>query len=135
MVPALYRDFCQKGEFSKNTNYVFVYIEEAHASDEWPIRSSRYMPGEEIVDVKQPESVAERLDLAQRFCKLFNLGPEMKVVVDDPERGNPFEKAYAPWPIRIYVIEDAKIQYISSPSECAHDVGELRAWLESRHHV
>lgn len=104
-MPAIYRDFCQTGEFSKNTDFAFMYIEEAHASDEWPIRSSRYMPNQEIVDVRQPRLISERVVLAQGFVKSFDLEPEMKVLVDDPEQGNLFEKAYAPWPIRIYVIK------------------------------
>lgn len=131
----MYRDFCMDGEFSKISDFAFLYIEEAHASDEWPIRSSRYMPGGEIVNVKQPKLLEERIELAKRFTARFGLGPELTVLVDDPEKGNPFEKAYAPWPIRIYVIENGKIQYISSPSDCAHDVGELRTWLEKRRSV
>ena len=131
----MYRDFCLDEEFGKDNAFAFLYIEEAHASDEWPIRSSRYMPNEEIVDVKQPKLVAERIALAKRFTAIFGIGPEMKVLVDNPEEDNPFEKAYAPWPIRIYVIENGTIQYISSPTDCAHDVGELRTWLKSRHGV
>ena len=30
----------------KGANFVFVYIAEAHAMDEWPLRSSRYLPNE-----------------------------------------------------------------------------------------
>jgi len=33
----------------------------------------------------------------------------------------------------MYVIEDGTVQFISAPTECAHDVRELRAWLEKRH--
>ena len=39
----------------------------------------------------------------------------------------------APWPIRLYVIENGVIQFISAPTDCTHDVSELRAWLEKRH--
>ena len=93
---------------------------------------SRHMPGNEIVSVNQPRLVSERVALAQKFVATFGLGPEMAVVVDDPTRGNPFQSAYAPWPIRIYVIENGKMQYISAPENCAHDVTELRAWLAQR---
>lgn len=133
MVPAIFRDFAKAEEFSANTDFAFMYIEEAHASNEWPISSSRYMPTQEIVSVKQPQILSERVALAQRFIDTFNLGPEMKVLVDNPEKGNPFEAAFSPWPIRIYVIENGIMQFISEPTDCAHDVGELRAWLEKRH--
>lgn len=131
----MYRDFALTGEFSKNTDFCFLYIEEAHAIDEWPIRSSRYMPNNEIVSVEQPKVLSERVQLARNFVQTFGLGREMKVLVDDPEQGNLFESAYAPWPIRIYVIENGKVQFISAPTDCSHDVSELRDWLEQRHGV
>lgn len=91
------------------------------------------MPENETICVKQPRLISERVALAQRFVNTFSLrGPEMKVFVDDPD-GNAFQTAYAPWPIRIYIIENGKIEYISSPKNCAHDVTELRAWLIQRH--
>jgi len=90
------------------------------------------MPDNEIVSVKQPCLISERVNLAKKFVDTFGLGPEMKVVVDDPDR-NAFQSAYAPWPIRIFVIENSRIQYISSPKDCTHDVTVLGAWLKRRH--
>mmetsp|Transcript_25911 Transcript_25911/g.40658 ORF Transcript_25911/g.40658 Transcript_25911/m.40658 type:complete len:134 (+) Transcript_25911:1603-2004(+) len=130
----MYRDFAQVGqEFSHNNDFAFVYIEEAHATDEWPISSSRYTPDGQVVSVEQPKVASERVKLAQRFVKTFGMGTEMKVLVDNPENGNLFGEAYAPWPIRLYVIENGTMQFISAPTDCAHDVSELRAWLEKRH--
>jgi len=82
--------------------------------------------------VEQPKLASERVKLAQRFVKTFGMGNEMKVLVDNPENGNRFGEAYA-WPIRLYVIENGTMQFISAPTDCAHDVSELRAWLEKRH--
>lgn len=81
-------------EFGDSNDFAFVYIEEAHASDEWPISSSRYMPNNAVVSVRQPKLATDRVALAQSFIDLFALGPEMKILVDDPESGNPFESAY-----------------------------------------
>lgn len=130
MVPAIYRDFAIG--YKNTTDFAFVYIEEAHATDEWPISSSRYVPDNEIISVKQPRLVSERVALAQRFVQTFGLGSELKVLVDDP-KGNAFQAAYAPWPIRIYVIENGRMEYISSPENCTHDVEELKVWLLQRH--
>ena len=94
-MPAMYRDFAKVGqEFSHNNDFAFVYIEEAHATDEWPISSSRYTPDNQIVSVEQPKLASERVKLAQRFMRTFGLGTEMKVLVDDPQNGNQFEAAY-----------------------------------------
>ncbi len=93
----MYRDFAQVGqEFSHNNDFAFVYIEEAHATDEWPISSSRYTPDDQVVSVEQPKLASERVELAQRFVKMFGMGTgtEMKVLVDNPENGNTFGEAY-----------------------------------------
>jgi len=90
------------------------------------------MPHNETVSVKQPLIVSERIGLAQKFVETFRLGSEMKVLVDDPN-GNAFQSVFAPWPIRIYVIENGKMEYISAPTNCTHDVAELRTWLMQRH--
>jgi len=92
------------------------------------------MPDNEIVSVKQPRHVSERLALAQRFVETFGLGPELKILVDDPLI-NAFEAAYAPWPLRIYVIENGKIEYISYPKNCTQDTEGLKAWLLRRFHT
>lgn len=100
--------------------------------DEWPISSSRFVPGNEIITVKQPRLISERVALAQKFVQMFGLGPEMNVLVDDPNE-NAFQSVYAPWPVRIYVVENGKMEYISAPTNCSHDIGELRDWLTKRH--
>mmetsp|Transcript_8217 Transcript_8217/g.17670 ORF Transcript_8217/g.17670 Transcript_8217/m.17670 type:complete len:134 (+) Transcript_8217:171-572(+) len=129
----MYRDFVKSQQFGANTDFAFAYIHEAHATDEWPISSSRYMKGGEIVSVEQPRTLADRVTLARRFVDTFDIGPELTLLVDDPARGDPFEKEFSPWPIRIYVLENSKMRYISAPTDCAHDVTELRSWLENRH--
>ena len=50
----------------------------------------------------------------------------MKTLVDSPEAGNPFEKAFAPWPIRFFIIMDGIVQYIANPTNCEYSVEELR---------
>ena len=127
-MPEINRDFAKKDDSS---DYVFLYVEEAHATDEWPISSSRFMPNDEIVSIKQPVTSSERVTVARDFAKTFDVS-SMTVLIDDP-KDNAFEKAYAPWPIRMYVIENGKLQYISAPTDCSHDLGELREWLEKRH--
>ena len=87
------------------------------------------MPNNDVVSVEQPR-VSKRMTLAQICVETFGLGPDMSVLVDDPELGNPFESGYAPWLIHIYVIENGVMQFISEPTDCAHDVTELRTWLE-----
>jgi hypothetical protein len=113
---------------------MFVYIEEAHALDEWPISSGRFNRGRGPVHVSQPKSAEERIQVARTFLGNYDLGEtleessKMVVVVDDPAH-NAFEKAYAPWPLRLFVIVNGKMEWIAQPKDCSYDVSLLREWL------
>uniref|UniRef100_A0A7S1DDP3 Thioredoxin domain-containing protein n=1 Tax=Cyclophora tenuis TaxID=216820 RepID=A0A7S1DDP3_CYCTE len=113
----------------------FVYIAEAHAMDEWPLKSGRFNNDRGAVVVeKQPTKGEERCHLARRFVSDFGLRCDnhcYEFLVDDPERGEPFEKAYAPWPLRLYVIRGGKMEWIAQPKNCSYDesIGELMRML------
>lgn len=117
-----------------SVDWLMVYIEEAHATNEWPVRSGRYVPDGKPVEVEQPKTTERRVEVCKEFLGTYGVPTDgaMSVVVDSPEADNPFERAYAPWPVRMYVIEDGKMEFISAPTECTHEVGDLRAWLEQR---
>ena len=108
-------------------DWKFVYIAEAHAQDEWPIRSARFNHGRGAVIVeKQPKKAAERCELARKFVEDFmpkvkNAGGDISMLVDDPELGDPFEKQYAPWPLRLYLIRDGVVEWIAQPKDCSYD--------------
>ena len=98
-----------------------VYIAEAHAMDEWPVTSARFNRGRGPVIVdKQPTRLSERCALAQKFFRDFSM-TGMELLVDDPEEGDPFEKAYAPWPLRLYLIRGSVIEWIAEPRDCSYD--------------
>jgi len=113
-----------------------VYIAEAHAMDEWPVLSGRFNQGRGPVVVKQqPTRGTERCRLARSFASDFGMDPQAsnyEILVDDPEEGEPFEKMYAPWPLRIYIMKGAKIEWIAEPESCSFDkaVLEMRALLD-----
>jgi len=88
-----------------NVVIVAVYITEAHASDEWPVGSS-------ISFCRQPQSLEERCSLAQKFVntRLYRV----PMLVDTIE--NDFQKAFAAWPFRFFIVKDNKIVYKAEPS-------------------
>lgn len=106
-------------------DWKFVYIAEAHAMDEWPIRSGRFNQDRgPVVIAKQPTKAKERCELACQFAKDFNFPlsyPHIELLVDDPELGDLFEKEYAPWPLRLYLVEDGVIKFIPEPKDCSYD--------------
>jgi len=88
-----------------------VYILEAHAQDEWPIRSSRSNPSNTPVLIDQQKTLEERMKSAKEFREIF--GFQMNILIDDMD--NSFEKNYASWPIRFFVVSYGKLKYIAQP--------------------
>mmetsp|Transcript_26223 Transcript_26223/g.66740 ORF Transcript_26223/g.66740 Transcript_26223/m.66740 type:complete len:260 (-) Transcript_26223:289-1068(-) len=90
-----------------------VYVAEAHATDEWPIRSARYNGCRGPVCVKQHRTTAERCAAASAFVRDFGWegvqeAGVMRVLVEPVAPGggqSEFDRALAPWPIRFYVVE------------------------------
>jgi hypothetical protein len=72
--------------------WTMVYIAEAHALSEWPIRSARFSAtGSPILVPEQPQTVLERCTLARRFCHEYNIPTDFcNVLVDNPEHDDPF---------------------------------------------
>lgn len=113
-------------ENKSRIDFVTIYITEAHASNEWPINSTRYNgPGNTVA---QPTSQEERRSVAELFVK--NFGWRIPLVCDDIQ--NFFEAQFSPWPLRFYVVEDGKITYIAQPKNCEYDIFDLFSFLLQR---
>jgi hypothetical protein len=110
---------------------VTVYIEEAHALDEWPMGDGA--KGSEFRAIIQPRTIAERAEAAKLL--VTDLGYEVPLVVDNME--NEVRIKYACWPLRFYVIDDEQVWYKAQPSGYRYSVPALRdsviALLESKH--
>ncbi len=114
--------------YSNDLNFRFVYILEAHAQDEWPISSARWSPTKKPIKYNQTRTIEERLIIAKDFLRDFDV--RMPMVIDKPEE-NLFEKLYAPWPVRIYVIDkEHRLTYKAQPSETMLELKELIEHLE-----
>ena len=89
--------------------------------DEWPVRSGRFTKDGEAIVVNQPKSLAERCVLAEKFVTDYQFN--LETFVDIPESGDLFEKAYAPWPLRFFVIDSQRrLQFVSEPVEGSSDI-------------
>mmetsp|Transcript_59725 Transcript_59725/g.69819 ORF Transcript_59725/g.69819 Transcript_59725/m.69819 type:complete len:102 (+) Transcript_59725:1531-1836(+) len=88
--------------------------------DEWPVRSGRFHRGPVVVE-EQPRCASARCNLAQKFAAEFGIEDLRNWLVDDPEEEQ-FEEAYAPWPLRLWLIgSDGKVRYAAEPKQCSYD--------------
>jgi len=97
-----------------------VYVSEAHAQDEWRLSGS--------VMIDQPRSSAERLSVARRFRAALDW--RLPLLADPPE-GEHFERRFAPWPIRFYVVRhDGRMDYMPEPIDDSFDLCEVERQVE-----
>jgi thiol-disulfide isomerase/thioredoxin len=102
--------------------FYFVYIEEAHASDVWPLPSN----------VKEKIVYANATDLADRTTVANTCATSMKIefpmLVDD--MAGSADHAYNGWPTRIYVVgTDGRIVFKSRPGPFGFEAAPLREAL------
>jgi hypothetical protein len=118
-------------EFMDVCRFVFVYIEEAHATDEWPISSGRYNKDNVAVSYAQPKTLEERARIAAEFKE--NMQCEIPIWLDS--MSNEFEHLYACWPLRFYLVQpeedNVKILKRFDPSEATFDLIEIREVIET----
>lgn len=103
-------------------HFLFVYIMEAHAADEWPIKE---LPQE----INQHRSLEERIEAARNFLVTHPLHSSFTLTVDNME--NDFVDLYCSWPFRYWVIQDGIIRLKSMPDGDKVFLDSLREWLEA----
>lgn len=98
---------------------VLVYIDEAHAQDEWPISSSRFNGDRGAVCLQQTRTLRERCAAATGFAASFGFdrASGVRMAVDNPERvgGGAFQEALSPWPVRMYIFQHDLVRFVSEP--------------------
>jgi hypothetical protein len=109
-------------ELADEIELVYVYIKEAHPSDEWQMESNE----EEGVVFPQPRNDTERRLRAKAFVS--EMGVEGLTLVDDIR--NTANACYAAWPERLYVIDrDGRIVYKGGMGPFGFDTDELEEFL------
>jgi len=74
-------------------HFMAIYIAEAHAADEWPLGN--------FVCVNQHTTIEQRVNAAKSFIANYNF--KIPTYVDTID--NSFNKTYAAWPDRYYIID------------------------------
>ena len=87
--------------------FKFVYILEAHATDTWPMPSSRYNPTGEVVNIPTHTCIEERVAAAKALVDSMKVQGEVLVdTMDDI-----FNTEYSAWPVMFYAIRGGKLEF------------------------
>ena len=112
-------------EFAGSADFAGVYISEAHATDVWPVRSSRFASAP--VSIPLARTPEMRASAAAAFARDYALRFPMYCA----DVGGAFEAVYSPWPIRIYCIRAGVLTFVGEPLRAAPDLEALREHLLS----
>jgi len=93
-------------DFHQNCDFLFVYIMEAHACDEWPL-------GTRTV-IAQHKTLPDRCNAANGFSKE---NPKWKLPMMIDTMDNNFHNAFAAWPERAFVIQSNIVKFITYPGD------------------
>ena len=102
----LYSQYCSDKPQAAVARMLTIYIEEAHAVDEWVLPESEVQKKQ--VNIKAHATLQERMTAAAAFVTDSNI--ESEVVVDSMQAGNVADVYWA-WPERLYIILDGLVVY------------------------
>lgn len=105
--------------YHHKASFAFVYILEAHAIDEWPVRSTN-------ADLKQHRSLADRAAAAKRLVVEYPLHPQLHLLLDNEQ--NEFNSTYSSWPFRYWVIRDGQVAVKMMPDGDQVSLALLKEW-------
>jgi len=112
-------------EFQHACEFVCIYILEAHAVDEWPIRTKSELC------IKQHQTLHDRCELANSLVNPNQYQFQMPVFVDTMD--NSFQTTYAGWPLRVFIFQNSTIQFILEPKRPGYfDLKDLSSELSRR---
>ena len=110
------------GEYHDRVAFLFVYIHEAHAADEWQMPANV----KEGVVFEQPRTLSSRQSVAGRCCSQMKLS--MPCVVD--ELDNKVDNLYVGWPERMFVVDAAGgIAYAGKQGPWGFKPNQVEQWL------
>ncbi len=101
-----------------------MYIEEAHPSDIWQMRSNI----REGVVFRNPRSEGERFQVAESCVR--TLGIRFPALIDGID--NTVERLYTGWPDRLLLVDrEGRVVYKSAPGPFGFDPSNLEAALRT----
>jgi hypothetical protein len=107
-------------------DFLTVYVREAHATDEWQMKSNV----KDDVCYAQPKTLEQRVAIAKDFTGRFKF--PLPFGIDD--MSNAADNAYAAWPERLYVIDETgHVAYRGGMGPFNYKPAEVRDWLAAKY--
>jgi len=109
-------------EYYTSFNFHIVYINEAHAHNEWPIRT------DPSLCIPQHLNHQERIEQALRLQDEYQCA--IPILIDSIH--NIFSNLYSLWPLRVFMIQNNKIQWCLQPKNPGfYDLYDLQFTLQN----
>jgi len=108
--------------------FLTIYIEEAHARDEWwlPESPEAFVGGKACI--WNHKTVEERIATARKFQQDFNFPCELVCDSFDEDVND----KYGAWPERLYIIQDGVVVYQGGHGPFDYKLAEVKDWLTER---
>jgi len=113
--------------------WLIVYIQEAHASDEWTFGQPKDIPQHKTIEER---AVACREMIKELGCRIPSLVDQVAPGCNNPAHGKRcggkcFERIYGVWPLRFYVFApDGTILLKGMPSGDSYDFDDINRCIE-----
>jgi len=108
-------------------SFLAIYIQEAHARDEWPCGNIGSF-------CDQPKTLNARAELANELLRrLSSRGCNMQFPLLVDNINNDFQNQYSSWPFRFYILYNNKISLKAQPNleTYLYDLEAIDNWMNS----
>ncbi|CAF3082516.1 unnamed protein product [Rotaria sp. Silwood2] len=117
----------QLAKYYYNLNYpidfIIIYIEEAHASDQWKFDNPKYS------FIKNHQNIKDRLDAIKILVDLIKITKHNNISIYSDTIDNHTNHLFRAWPERLYVLHDQKILYQGQPGPLGYSIPSLDYFL------
>lgn len=126
---SIYTNYCTGP--SAVARILTIYIEEAHASDEWALPESQVETTFKT-SIRAHRSIDERIAAAKIFESLpKGVAGSLEIVCDSME--GDISTRYGAWPERLYIILDGVIVYKGGQGPFDYRLWEVQEWLYEKY--
>lgn len=129
MMQDIYQNYCvSTNNLAAVARFLTIYIDEAHASDEWWLPDSPEAHEGGKAHIRTHRNLKERLKAAKTFVDDFKFPIEVVCDSFDNEVLSYFES----WPERLYIIQYGFIVYQGGKGPFDYKLAEVKDWLSDK---